>query len=94
MKFNPEKYCIPDEQMKPFIDPEEIWGFINNILSSPERVHGIISKSLAKQRLNFEDVAVLFNTNDAELIEEIKEGSRLLKRTIYGNRIVFCISLS
>jgi hypothetical protein len=25
MLFTPEKYCIPDERMKPFIDPEEIW---------------------------------------------------------------------
>lgn len=88
MKFNPEKYTIPDEPMKPFIDPEEIWGYINNTTSSSERVHEIISKSLAKQRLNLEDVAVLVNTNDAELIEEIKEGARTLKRTIYGNRIV------
>jgi 2-iminoacetate synthase len=88
MKFNPEKYNITDEPMKPFIDPDEIWAFINNTISSPERVHKIISKSLAKQRLNLEDVSVLVNTNDAELIEEIKEGARTLKRTIYGNRIV------
>ena len=88
MKFNPEKYSISDEPMKPFIDPEEIWGYINNTTSSPERVHAIISKSLAKQRLNLEEVAVLVNTNDTELIEEIKEGARTLKRTIYGNRIV------
>lgn len=88
MKFNPEKYSIPDEPMKPFIDPDEIWGYINYTISSPERVHEIISKSLAKQRLNLEDVAVLVNTNDTELIEEIKEGARTLKRNIYGNRIV------
>jgi len=88
MKFNPEKYSISDEPMKPFIDPEEIWGFINNTPTSPERVHAIISKSLDKQRLNLEEVAVLVNTNDSELIDEIKEGARTLKRTIYGNRIV------
>ena len=88
MKFNPEKYCIPDEPMKPFIDSDEIWGYINNTLSYPERVHGVISKSLGKKRLNLEEVAVLVNTTDTELIEEIKEGARTLKRTIYGNRIV------
>ena len=88
MKFNPEKYSISDEPMKPFIDPDEIWGLINNTSSSPERVHEIISKSLAKKRLNLEEVAVLVNTNDRELIDEIKEGARTLKRTIYGNRIV------
>jgi 2-iminoacetate synthase len=88
MQFTPEKYSIPDESMKPFIDPEEIWAYIHNTTSSPERVREIIAKSLAKQRLNLEEVAVLVNTNDAGLIEEIKEGARTLKRTIYGNRIV------
>ena len=88
MKFNPEKYSIPDEPMKPFIDPDEIWGYINNTPSSPERVHQIIAKSLSKKRLNLEEVAVLVNTNDTKLIDEIKEGARTLKRTVYGNRIV------
>ena len=88
MKFNPEKYSIPDEPMKPFIDPDEIWGYINNTPSSPERVHQIIAKSLSKKRLNLEEVAVLVNTNDTKLIDEIKDGARTLKRTVYGNRIV------
>ncbi|MDP4240049.1 MAG: [FeFe] hydrogenase H-cluster radical SAM maturase HydG [Bacteroidota bacterium] len=88
MKFNPEKYSIPDEPMKPFIDAEEIWGYINNTIPTPERVREIIAKSLSKRRLNLEEVAVLVNTTDAGLIEEIKEGARTLKRTIYGNRIV------
>ncbi len=35
-----------------------------------------------------EEVAVLVNTTDPELIEEIKEGARKLKNTVYGNRIV------
>ncbi|MBB3187816.1 [FeFe] hydrogenase H-cluster radical SAM maturase HydG [Microbacter margulisiae] len=88
MKFTPETYVIPDEPMKPFIDAEEIWNYINHTVSSSERVHEVIAKSLAKQRLNLEEVAVLVNTNNPELIEEIKEGARTLKRTIYGNRIV------
>lgn len=88
MKFNPEKYKIADERMKPFIDPDEIWEYIHTTVSTKARVQEIISKSLAKQRLNLEEVAVLLNTNDPEQIEEIKEGARTLKRTIYGNRIV------
>jgi 2-iminoacetate synthase len=51
MKFNPEKCSIPDERMKPFIDPEEIWGLINTKVSTPERVRQLIAKSLDKQRL-------------------------------------------
>src|SRR5664279_913292 len=88
MKFNPEKCSIPDERMKPFIDPEEIWGLINNTVSTPERVRQLIAKSLDKQRLTMEETAVLINTYDPELVEEIKEGARELKRRVYGNRIV------
>jgi len=88
MKFTPEKYSIPDEQMKSFIDSDEIWNYINNTKSTKEKVREVISKSLSKQRLNLEDVACLVNTNTPELIEEIKEGARTLKRNIYGNRIV------
>jgi len=88
MKFTPEKYSITDERMKPFIDPTEIWGYLHNTTSSKEKIREIIAKSLAKQRLNLEEVACLVNTNNAELIEEIKDGAKTLKRTIYGNRIV------
>ena len=88
MKFTPERYAIPDERTEPFIDPEEIWDYINNTTSTKEKIREIISKSLAKKRLNLEEVACLVNTNDEELIEEIKEGAKTLKRNIYGNRIV------
>ncbi len=88
MKFNPEKCRIPDEIGKPFIDADELWDFINNTVSTPERVHEIIKKSLDKNRLTLEETAVLINTEDPALVEEIKEGARELKRRIYGNRIV------
>ncbi|NWJ50007.1 MAG: [FeFe] hydrogenase H-cluster radical SAM maturase HydG [Bacteroidetes bacterium] len=88
MKFTPEKCRIPDERMKPFIDPEEIWDLINNTKSTPERVRELIAKSLSKQRLTMEETAVLLNTTEPSLIEEIKEGARELKRLVYGNRIV------
>lgn len=88
MKFNPEHYRIPDEKMKPFIDPDEIWEYINNAKPTKERVKEIIAKSLDKNRLNLEDVAVLVNTTDPELVEEILQGARTLKEKVYGNRIV------
>ena len=88
MKFNPEKCRIPDEVGKPFIDSQEIWDYINKTVSTPERVHEIIQKSLDKNRLTMEETAVLVNTTDPALVEEIKEGARELKRRIYGNRIV------
>ncbi|NTW34278.1 MAG: [FeFe] hydrogenase H-cluster radical SAM maturase HydG, partial [Bacteroidetes bacterium] len=88
MKFTPEKYKLKDEQMKPFIDPEEIWSFIHKTTSNPDEVRKIIKKSLAKQRLSLHDVAVLINTKDEHLVNEIKDGARELKKMIYGNRIV------
>lgn len=88
MKFTPEKYNIPDERMVSFIDPDEIWNYLNNTVSSKEKVQEVITKSLSKKRLNLEEVAVLINSKDPELIEKIKEGARKLKRTVYGNRIV------
>jgi len=88
MKFTPEICSIKDQRMKPFIDPEEIWNYINNTISTKERVREIIKKSLSKQRLTLEETAVLINVTDPELIEEIKQGARTLKETVYGNRIV------
>ncbi len=88
MKFTPEHYSIPDKPMQPFIDEDEIWGFIKNTKSSHEKVRKIISKSLEKKRLTLEETAVLINANDKESIELIKKGALQLKETVYGNRIV------
>jgi 2-iminoacetate synthase len=88
MKFNPEKLKIPDQRMKPFIDAEEIWGYINNASASKSRVREIIAKSLDKNRLTLEETAVLINANDPELVEEIKQGAKNLKQKVYGQRIV------
>ncbi len=88
MKFYPEQYKIKDQRMKPFIDPEEIWDYINTTESTPEKVRAVIAKSLNKQRLTLEETAVLINANDPELIEEIKQGAKTLKEKVYGNRIV------
>ena len=88
MKFSPEKYRIPDEPMKPFIEPDEIWEYINSARPTREKVAEIIKKSLAKNRLNLEEVAILIAANDPESIAAIKDGARTIKKTIYGNRIV------
>lgn len=88
MQFTPEKYRVPDIPMQPFIDPEEIWQYLNNTSCSADKVKDIIDKSLSKERLNLEEVATLINAADTDLIEQIKEGAKLLKQNIYGNRIV------
>ncbi|HEX2958325.1 MAG TPA: radical SAM protein, partial [Chitinispirillaceae bacterium] len=88
MIFKPERCSIADERMKPFIDPDEIWNYLNNAKPDKARVKEIIQKSLDKNRLTLEETAILINATDTELIEEIKEGARELKKRIYGNRIV------
>ena len=88
MKFNPEKLSIPDERMKPFIDPEEIWSLINNVKPDKQRVRDVIAKSLEKNRLTLEETAVLVNSSGTDLMDEIKQGAKDLKEKVYGNRIV------
>ncbi len=89
MIYNPQSYAIPDERMKPFIDENEIWDFINKAANpTKERVREIIQKSLDKNRLSLEETAVLINANDPELVEEIKKGAQELKEKVYGKRIV------
>jgi 2-iminoacetate synthase len=88
MIFKPEKLKIRDQRMKPFIDPVEIWDFINYTKASKERIRDIISKSLDKNRLTLEETAVLIKADDPELINEIKEGAKTLKEKVYGQRIV------
>jgi 2-iminoacetate synthase len=88
MKFHPEKLKIPDQRMKPFIDPDEIWGYLNQSAASKSHIREIITKSLDKNRLTLEETAVLINANDPELVEEIKQGAKTLKEKVYGQRIV------
>lgn len=88
MIFTPEKCSIPDQRMKPFIDPQELWDILNETKSDRASVQAVIAKSLEKKRLTLRETAVLINANDPELIEEIKEGARELKKRVYGNRIV------
>jgi 2-iminoacetate synthase len=75
--------------MKPFIDPDELWGYINSPTpATKERVRDVIAKSLAKNRLTLAETALLIKASDPELIDEIKQGARTLKETVYGQRIV------
>jgi 2-iminoacetate synthase len=88
MIYQPQSYKIKDEAMTPFIDAGEIWQILQSAGSGTERVREIIKKSLDKNRLSLEETAVLLNTKDPGLIEEIKQGARTLKERIYGHRIV------
>ena len=74
--------------LKSFIPEDKILHFLQSKTTDRKRVEDIIAKSLDKQRLNPDEMAVLLNAEDPELVERIKEGARELKRKIYGNRIV------
>lgn len=88
MKFTPEKYKIKDKSMAPFIDPEEIKEILVSTKSTTEDVDQVIQKSLNKQRLNLQEVAILVNATDPEHINKIKRAARELKKKVYGKRIV------
>ena len=88
MKFTPEKYAIEDIPMQPFIDVAEIETYLQGAQPSSARVAAIIRKSLAKKRLNLEEVATLIAADSPEMVAAIKNGARELKQKVYGNRIV------
>ena len=75
--------------LQSFVPEEKIFQTLETTKNpSAERVREIIAKSLDKKRLDPDEMAVLLNTEDPVLMEEIFEGARELKRRIYGNRIV------
>lgn len=80
---------IDTEGLTSFIPDAEIWRHLDET-AAPDRgrVRDIIAKSLDKNRLDPEEMAVLINTHDPDLLTEIFAGARTLKERIYGNRIV------
>lgn len=74
--------------MKPFIDKDEIWDYLDNTPSGEKEVDEVIAKAFDKQRLSLKDVAVLINAADPALIEKIKDAAKRLKENVYGGRIV------
>ncbi|HNQ83050.1 MAG TPA: [FeFe] hydrogenase H-cluster radical SAM maturase HydG [Bacteroidales bacterium] len=88
MKFQPQQYNLPDERMKPFIDPDEISSLLARSFPTREQVREVLAKALAKNRLSMEETAILVNATDPQLVEEIKAAARKLKKDVYGERIV------
>ncbi len=71
-----------------FIDDDFINDLVFNTKSDKIRVREIIAKSMEKKPLTVEETAVLCATEDNDLIEEIFDAARELKKRVYGNRIV------
>ena len=70
-----------------FIDEPYLFSLLEHG-AEPAEVRDIIAKSLAKEPLSLEETATLLTAEQPELVEEIFEAARQLKRDVYGNRIV------
>ena len=71
-----------------FIDDAYLTALVESAPGSVEEVRRVITKSLSKQALTVEETAILARETRPEMIEEIFEAARRLKREVYGNRIV------
>ncbi len=71
-----------------FVDGERLERLLARPAADAAGVRDVIAKSLAKQALDLEETALLLRAESPELVEEIFDAARTLKRTVYGNRIV------
>lgn len=71
-----------------FIDDAKLNAIIATTKENPARVREILAKSLRKEPLTVEETAELIAAESPELVEEIFNTARRLKRDVYGNRIV------
>ncbi|MHB2149740.1 [FeFe] hydrogenase H-cluster radical SAM maturase HydG [Calditrichota bacterium LG25] len=71
-----------------FIDEHKLQTLLQRPHPEPEQVREVIAKSLSKEALQIDETALLLRTTDPQLVEEIFEAARKLKRDVYGNRIV------
>lgn len=71
-----------------FINDAELEALAVDTVEDAFRTREIIAKSLNKEPLTVAETAQLCAVEDAELLEEIFEAARELKRKVYGNRIV------
>ena len=83
-----------DKQMKlskgfeDFIDDQLLSDLLEKPAPSKSQVNDIVAKSLSKQPLSVDETAALLNATELEMVEQIFEAARELKRNVYGNRIV------
>ena len=71
-----------------FIDDAAIEKLVADTAEDPVRVREVIAKSMNKEPLTVEETAVLLAVTDSDLLEEIFDAARTLKKNVYGNRIV------
>lgn len=88
MIFKPQTYRIADRPEEPFIDEEEIESLLSaHARSSMQEVEAVIARSMERERLSLQDVAVLLGAS-ADDRQRVVAAAEQLKREVYGNRIV------
>jgi len=70
-----------------FVD-EPLFEDLLSRKADPGRIREIIAKSKNKEALALEETAALLNADEPELVEQIFDTARQLKKDVYGNRIV------
>lgn len=73
---------------KDFINDELIHSLLNNTQEDRAKIREIFAKSRNKVPLTLEETAQLIAISSDEMLQELFETARELKRSIYGNRIV------
>jgi 2-iminoacetate synthase len=83
----PDVRVTAGRKVEDFIDEPALNALLGPA-PEPARVRDVIARSLAKQALSVDECAALVNATQPELVEEIFEAARRLKREVYGRRIV------
>lgn len=76
--------------MKDFIQDDKIIATLEEARNpDPREIRDILAKSRSKERLAPEETAALLQVEDAELLVEMYRAAGEVKKSVYGNRIVF-----
>ena len=75
------------ESADDFIDEARLHELVASKAGASE-VRDVIAKSMSKTPLSLEETAVLLSADAPELVAEVFDAARQLKRNVYGNRIV------
>ncbi|HSW29155.1 MAG TPA: [FeFe] hydrogenase H-cluster radical SAM maturase HydG [Longimicrobiales bacterium] len=76
------------QNARDFIDDALLAGLLEQPPPSAAEVRTVIAKSMAKEPLALEETATLLRADDPDVVEEMFQAARQLKRDVYGNRIV------
>ena len=71
-----------------FIDDAKISDVISNTKEDIKYIRDVIAKSMDKQPLSVKETAVLLSAEKKDIVEEIFNAAKELKKSVYGNRIV------